>query len=152
MTATAQTGQTVDDAVRTINAKLQQSNDSTLKQVFAVKEVTTDTVESHREHQVPEQRVGIPGSSLGSTPGGGGFALPSTDSANVDTAATLGTGGSADISNQASAQSAVTALSSAVTNLGSAQAVVGRGQNQLTYAVNLAQSQLSNEAAAESRT
>ena len=35
--------------------------------------------------------------------------------------------------------------------LGAAQAVVGKGQNQFNYAVNLAQSQLTNLAAAESR-
>ncbi len=35
--------------------------------------------------------------------------------------------------------------------LGAAQAVVGRGQNQFSFAVNLAQSQLTNIAAAESR-
>ena len=43
------------------------------------------------------------------------------------------------------------ALSDAIGVLGRAQAVVGRGQNQFTYAINLAQSQLTNVAAAESR-
>jgi flagellin len=62
-----------------------------------------------------------------------------------------GESGLADISNQASAESAVAMLAKAVSNLGQAQAVVGRGQNQFSYAVNLAQSQLSNQAAAESR-
>jgi len=38
-----------------------------------------------------------------------------------------------------------------VAKLGDAQAVVGRGQNQFNYAVNLAQSQLTNIASAESR-
>ena len=42
-------------------------------------------------------------------------------------------------------------LATAVSSLGSAQAVVGRGQNQFNYAINLAQSQLSNLASAESR-
>jgi flagellin len=60
-------------------------------------------------------------------------------------------GSTADISNQNAAQSAVNALSVAISSLGSAQAVVGRGQNQFSYAINLAQSQLSNLAAAESR-
>jgi flagellin len=35
--------------------------------------------------------------------------------------------------------------------VGVAQAVVGRGQNRFTYALNLAQSQLTNLAASESR-
>jgi flagellin len=50
-----------------------------------------------------------------------------------------------------SAESAVTALSAAVTNLGQYQADVGKGENVLNYAVNLAQSQSTNMAAAESR-
>ena len=43
------------------------------------------------------------------------------------------------------------ALSNAVSTLGNAQAVVGRGQNQFNYAINLASSQLTNLAASESR-
>ena len=66
-------------------------------------------------------------------------------------ATTQGDSGVADISSQASAQNAVAALANAVKSLGQAQAVVGRRQNQFNYAVNLAQSQLSNLAAAESR-
>jgi flagellin len=45
----------------------------------------------------------------------------------------------------------VTALAGAVTALGSAQAVVGKGENQFNYAINLAQSQLTNLQAGESR-
>jgi flagellin len=56
-----------------------------------------------------------------------------------------------DISSQSGAAAAVEALATAVSRLGDAQAVVGRGQNQFTFAVNLAQSQYSNIAAAESR-
>jgi flagellin len=56
-----------------------------------------------------------------------------------------------DISNSSNATSAVTALSSAVANLGQIQGTVGRAENQLTYAMNLAQSQLTNEGTAESR-
>jgi flagellin len=63
----------------------------------------------------------------------------------------VGTGASADISTQAGAQSAVSALANAVTALGKSQAVVGRGQNQFSYAINLAQSQLTNLGTAESR-
>jgi flagellin len=43
------------------------------------------------------------------------------------------------------------ALGEATTRVGAAQAVVGRGQNRFTYALNLAQSQLTNLAASESR-
>ncbi len=67
----------------------------------------------------------------------------------VDSSA--GAAGAVNISDAGNAQLAVNALATAVSNLGAAQAVVGKGQNQLTYAVNLGQSQLGNMAAAESR-
>ena len=43
------------------------------------------------------------------------------------------------------------ALATAVSKLGDAQAVVGRGENQFNYAINLANSQLTNFSAAESQ-
>ncbi len=49
------------------------------------------------------------------------------------------------------AQTAITAITSAVALLGSVQGKVGTGQNQLGYAINLAQSQIANFSAAESR-
>src|SRR5262249_33454009 len=55
------------------------------------------------------------------------------------------------ISNQTTAQAAVEALGDAVATLGRAQAVVGRGENQFNYAINLANSQLTNLQAAESQ-
>jgi len=64
--------------------------------------------------------------------------------------AVVGTGGALDVLTAADANTAVTALANAVTNLGSAQAVVGKGENNLTYATNLAQSKLRNEATSES--
>jgi flagellin len=45
---------------------------------------------------------------------------------------------------------ALTALTTAVTNLGLVQGKVGAGENKLNYAVNLAQSQITNYSAAES--
>ena len=74
-----------------------------------------------------------------------------TDANSVQMSASTGIGATADVSNQNSAQAAVSALSNAVTKLGQAQAVVGKGENQFTYAINLAQSQVSNLASAESR-
>jgi flagellin len=56
-----------------------------------------------------------------------------------------------DISNQAGAQTAVTAVSGAITSLGTVQGQVGQLQNRLSYAINLAQSQIVNNKAAESR-
>jgi flagellin len=59
--------------------------------------------------------------------------------------------GAMDIGTIAGAQQAVVALGQAVAKLGSAQAAIGKGQNQLNYAIGLAQSQISNFSAAESR-
>ena len=49
------------------------------------------------------------------------------------------------------AEAAVNALATAVQDLGTAQAAVGKGENLLNYATALAQSQSTNEAAAESQ-
>jgi flagellin len=57
----------------------------------------------------------------------------------------------AGTSDTGSALAAIQAISAAVTKLGQAQGVVGAGQNKLQYAIALAQSQISNFSAAESR-
>jgi flagellin len=67
------------------------------------------------------------------------------------TSASSGNSGAVDISTATNAQQAVNALSNAVAALGAAQANVGKGENQFNYAMNLAQSQSTNLAAAESR-
>lgn len=56
-----------------------------------------------------------------------------------------------DISTQAGAQTAVAAVSTGITALGTVQGQVGQLQNRLSYAINLAQSQIVNNKAAESR-
>ena len=55
------------------------------------------------------------------------------------------------LTSQAGAQSAVAAVASAVTLLGTAQSTVGVLQNRLSFAISLAQSQVVNNKAAESR-
>lgn len=55
------------------------------------------------------------------------------------------------ITDKTTALSAITSIAAAVTYLGNVQGVVGTGQNQLQYAVQLAQSQISSYSAAESR-
>ncbi len=59
------------------------------------------------------------------------------------------TGPAAGASSTGAALSALTALQTAVTNLGLVQGRVGAGENKLNYAVNLAQSQITNYSAAE---
>ncbi len=89
---------------------------------------------------------------VGAGTGGDGLTVHggTTQSSFVDSAAN-GTGGAVDILNQTDAQQAVNALANAVSTLGSAQAAVGKGENNFNYAMNLAQSQTTNLAAAESR-
>ena len=67
----------------------------------------------------------------------------------VDTT-TLGIA-SLSVATATDAQTAVTAVTAAVGTLGSAQATVGTIQNRLQYAMSLAQSQITNNKAAESR-
>jgi flagellin len=76
-----------------------------------------------------------------------GFAVPVSGFA---TSAVVGVGATSSIATELGAQTAVSALAVSVATLGSAQAAVGRGENQFTYATNLAQSELTNETAAES--
>jgi flagellin len=140
--ATARNARTVDEAVDAINTALQQSNDATLKKIVAVKEQSGGAEGIRFLSTNSSFKV-----SVGTNAAGTGIGSQGT----VQTGAVTGTGSTADITTQSGARSAVTALADAISKLGSAQAVVGRGQNQFNYAVNLAQSQLSNLAAAESR-
>ncbi len=139
----ARNARTIDDAVKTINDALQQSNNATLKQIVAVKENTGGAEKIRFLSSGSAFEVGV-----GSTPGSTGFTQPS---GGIDKSAVVGAGSNSAIDTQAAAESAVSALSLAVSALGDAQAVVGRGQNQLNFAVNLASSQLTNLAASESR-
>jgi flagellin len=142
--STARNAQSIDDAIDAINTAIQQSNDATLKNIVAVKENDGGTEKIRFLSAGTDFKVSV-GSNASGTSGittGQGTVLSSTQSAG---------GATSDISTQENAQNAVTALAEAVSKLGSSQAVVGRGQNQFNFAVNLAQSQLTNLAASESR-
>jgi len=141
--ATGRSGRSIDDAVKSINDTLQQSNNDTLKRIFAVKENTGGAEAIRFLSTVKGFEVGI-----GATAGGTGLAQPT---GGIDKSAVVGTGANSTIDTQAAAEAAVNALAIAVSSLSDAQAVVGRGQNQFSFAVNLAQSQLTNLAASESR-
>jgi flagellin len=144
-------GRSIDEAVNYINTQLQQSSNSTLQKIVAVKEQLLDPTT-----KVPTGAEGINFiSSLGSFKVGLGSSA-NGNGLNTGTAATeqgniVGSGSNVSIDSLANALSAVTALSSAVTTLGNAQAAVGKGQNQLNYAIGLASSQISSFSAAESR-
>jgi len=151
--ATSRDGESLDEAIAAINTQLQESNDPTLQGIVAVKNQIVDSTGVVTGEGIqfisalPNFSVTLSAAGPANAPVGVGSG---TDQGNVQNSQVLAGGGTADISNQSSAESAVTALANAVVALGAAQAVVGRSENQFTYAVNLAQSQLTNFAAAES--
>jgi len=147
---------TLDQAVGTINSAILASNDSTIKSIAAFKEQgltgNVNGVEGVRFLSAGASfKVSLGASAASSTGGVVGLAdgEDGTNGGAVLTSALNGTGSTADISNVSTAQAAVAQLATSVGLLGSAQAVVGRGENQFNYAINLASSQLTNEAAAQ---
>ncbi len=154
----ARNARSLDEAISTINSALQSSGDATLKQLVAVKESATDDRKEGIRFvsNLANFRVSV-GSVATSTAASEVGIFDATTGTSVLgqsllTAASQSTGGAqTDISTQANAEAAVSALAEAVQKLGTSQAVVGRGQNQFTFAVNLAQSQVTNISAAESR-
>jgi len=135
---------TVDEAIVAINTALKQSNDTTLQAVAAVKDkASANGAEGIRFIST------LKGFKVAAGTNAAGTGLGSQGTVVTSTA--VGSGSTANISSQGGAELAVNALAAAVVQLGDAQAVVGRGQNQFSFAVNLASSQLTNIAAAESR-
>jgi flagellin len=135
-------------AITAINTALQNSGIDALKNIVAAgdtKAGAADTISfvSTKSFNVT-LGVSTDGTGLSHADDGQGTTTVATAPGSSDAV-------SLDISNASSAQTAVTALGAAVETLGKAQAVVGKGQNQFSYAINLAQSQLGNLAAAESR-
>ncbi len=143
LTAGAATNLDGAGAVAAINTALQATDNPALQSIVASTDPTGGTI-TFSSNSASKFTISIGGET--GVDAGTGFANPNT----VHSTAVVGTGSSANISDQASAQAAVTALASAVTTLGAAQAVVGRGENQFNYAINLAQSQNTNLATAES--
>ncbi len=145
----------IDAALTAINNALLQSNDSTLQKIVAVKDQSGNADGIRFVSSAPSFTLSLGSTATGtSSPGviqgisnGTGT---SSQGGPVITSSTLGTGATVDISSSGNAASAVTALSAAVTSLGRAQAAVGKGENLFNFAINLAQSQVTNEAAAES--
>jgi flagellin len=136
------TASSIDKAVTYINKQLQATNNATLQSIVAV-----------------EQNVnGSPAINLISSASNFQVSVGSNASAGINlgkaetvSGAVSGTGSTIAIDTQAGAQAAVTALATAVGKLGAAQGAIGRGENQLGYAVSLAQSQITNFSAAESQ-
>jgi len=149
---------TLDQATATINTAIAASNDSTLAKIGAFKQEGTAGNTNGVEGMSFQSAGGAFKVSLGASPASSvsgvstGLADPTSGLSGgaVFTSVANGTGGTADISNIATATAAVSALAISVSKLGTAQAAVGEGENSLTYAINLASSQLTNLAASES--
>ncbi len=144
ITLTATNAGNIDQAVSQMNTVLQQTNNPTLQNIVAVKENVGGTEKINFISSAQAFQVAV-----GSTATGQG--VNSGTATNVTGAVATGTGSTISIDTQAGAIAAVTAIENAVNKLGSAQSAVGRGENLLNYAQNLAQSQISNFSAAESR-
>jgi flagellin len=146
---TAGTTLTAALAVGQINAALQATDNPALQSIVA----TTDGMGSGTGKLTFSNNTTTPFTvSIGSEATGGGVGGV-TGLAGYNTIVTsglVGVGATSDVSTQADAEAAVSALAGSVQLLGDAQAVVGRGENQFNYAINLAQSQLTNTTAAES--
>jgi len=145
--ATTRNAQNIDQAIATINTQLQQSNDPLLNQIVAVKGTTGSGPGIQFISTLGNFNVSLSAAGTNGVAGLGAAA----DQGQVHAAAVTNGGSTANISNQTTAEAAVSALATSVSLLGSAQAVVGRGENEFNYAINLAQSQLTNTAAAQSR-
>ena len=78
------------------------------------------------------------------------FGSGASAAANDQVGAVAVTGPSATASSTGNAINALAALTTAISNVGLTQGIVGAGENKLNYAVNLAQSQITNFSAAES--
>jgi flagellin len=139
-------GATVTSSVGKINDVLQKSNDSTLQQVSAVAVTENGVTKINFVSTLPSFSV-----SIGKEASGHGITDASGNQGVITQAAQVGTGGSADISTLTGAQAAVTAVTNALSALGKSQANIGKGENVLSYAINLAQSQITNYSAAESQ-
>ena len=152
-TATAQSGASLDQSIAAINSALQSSNDSTLQSIVAVKSqvMNSNGTVAGAGIQFLSSLAGFSVSMSAAGTGGTVGIGTAAQQGVVQNAATLAGGGTADVSNLSTAQNAVTALANATQALGSAQAAVGRGENLFGYATSLAQSQLTNLAAAEAQ-
>ncbi len=151
--ATTRNARSIDEAIDTINTQLRQSNNATLQKIVAVKEINVGgTAEGIRFLSTNSAfKVSIGGVATSGTVGLSDNSSSTNTQGAVYSSSTSSGGSTADIATQSNAIAAVTVLATAVSTLGAAQANVGKGQNQFNFAINLAGTQLTNLAAAESR-
>jgi flagellin len=146
-------GATKDNAIATINTALQAAGGNLAKLVAVDEDTLSGTNTGSIRILGPQNfqvQIGTQGQTAGSGVNNGIGAGLQAQNVSV-TSASSGSAGAIDITTASNASQAVNALANAVATLGSAQAAVGKGENTFNYAMNLAQSQTTNLAAAESR-
>jgi len=136
---------TAAQAAAAINTSLQATDNPALQSIVASVDATGTSI-TFSSNSPSTFNVTIGEQANAGVVGTDGFVA--TDA--TATSSVVGIGATSSIATEAGAQTAVSALANAVAALGNAQAAVGRGENQFTYATNLAQSELTNETAAES--
>jgi flagellin len=148
----AANGGSMSSVLDAINQALQKSDDSTLQGITAVQTGSGTSSTLNFVSTLPNFTVNVGADSVAPTEGITNAAMTATPgSGTTQQAVQVGTGSSLDISTLAGATAAVAAVSAAVGLLGTAQAAIGKGENQLNYAINLASSQITNFSAAESQ-
>ena len=139
--AQGRAGRSIDETIAAINAQLQQSG-ATLQQIVAVKENVGGAEQIGFLSSVPSYHV-LVSNSAGASGLNGGAAI-SEDSYAMAPLVNV------SVSTRDSALLSLTAITGAVGALGAAQAVAGKADNQLNYAITLSQSQVTNFTSAES--
>jgi flagellin len=142
--ASGTTGASIGAAVAALNDALQKSNDATLQQITAVEVNDSGVQKINFVSTLPQFSVSV-GTATGGMKDGAGL------QGTTNQAVQVGAASSGDITTATGAKAAVTALTSAVRALGTAQAAVGKGQNQIAYALGLAESQITNFSAAQAQ-
>ncbi|HEX4771614.1 MAG TPA: flagellin [Bryobacteraceae bacterium] len=135
---------TAAEAAAQVNAQLQTTDIASLQSIVAVASQDGTGINFETNGSRFDMSIGV------ATGGDGVTTASGNNQGVIQTGQVTGVGANADISTIAGATSAINALTAAVQTFGTAQAAVGRGENNLNYAINLAQSQSTNEAAAES--
>lgn len=144
--STAARARNIDEAIDYINDQIQNSSNADLKKIVAVKE--RDEAAGGAEKIRFLSALADFKVSVGDNAGDSGI---TTSQGSVVSSSLLSGGATVGIDTVTNAAAAVNSLALAVAELGKVQANVGRGQNQFNFAVSLAQTQLNNLAASESR-
>jgi flagellin len=131
---------TIAQALQTLNTALQNTG------ISAVENAASDGISFQSSSSF---NIDLTANSTGGA--GNLFGSGSAGSANADVGAVVVTAPSSASSNTGNALSAITAINSALSQLGDVQSRVGAGEMLLQYATDLANSQITNFSAAESR-